>query len=78
VQPAWNENWEEDQARNYFRRHPDCNIGLLLGDIVDVEGDTAEANYRLSRIVAGYPHPMYSSNRSVHHLFVNPDPQLSI
>lgn len=55
----------------------DCNLGILLGDIVDVEGDTEEANDALLHMIGSVPHPMYRSNRSIHHLFQSPDPFLT-
>ena len=36
----WNINWSVKRWRPYFYTN-DCNIGILLGDIVDVEGGNA-------------------------------------
>ena len=74
----WQRNWDRQRMREKFLQFPDSNIGLLLGDIIDVEGDNEEANQLLFRIIGNYPHPSYSSTKSVHHLFINPDPDLSI
>lgn len=67
----WNENWDCDYWEKYF--HTDqYNIGILLGDIIDVEGDTQEGNDLLSSIIRDLPHPMYKSYKSIHHLFLCP------
>lgn len=73
---SWNKNWSKDKWRHYFE-DGDYNIGLLLGDIIDVEGDSDEANELLDRMIGDVPHPMFRSNKSVHHLFLNPDSTLT-
>jgi len=75
---GWNRNWDRREARETLMRFPDCNIGILLGDIVDVEGDSLQANLAIQRLVEDYPHPTYRSTRSIHHLFQTPDPELRI
>lgn len=77
VGTGWNLGWDKDFCRESFRRFPQSNIGLLLGPIVDVEGDNEEANALLSRLVGDLPHPMYRSSKSTHHLFLNHDPNLT-
>jgi hypothetical protein len=52
-------------------------MGIILGDIVDVEGDTQEGNDLLIRMIDGLPHPMFRSSKSIHHLFLSPDPNLT-
>lgn len=74
----WNKNWNLRQSREKLQIFPEANIGLLLGDIIDVEGDTDAANNHLQELIGDYPHPAYQSNRSVHHLFKTPDPTLRI
>lgn len=70
---AWYEGWTPDRYRSYF--HTDAyNMGIILGDIIDVEGDTEEANDLLLRMIDGLPHPMFRSRKSIHHLFQSPDP----
>lgn len=49
-----------------------CNIGLLLGEIIDVEADTKEKDEMLNSILSKYPHPIYKSSKYNHHLFQNP------
>lgn len=72
---GWNRNWSEGRWRGYFQTNA-YNMGIILGDIVDVEGDTEEANDLLLRMIDGLPHPMFRSSKSIHHLFQTPDPFL--
>jgi hypothetical protein len=77
VGTGWNGRYSIDQHRHFLFRRPTFNLGLLLGDIVDVEGDTPEANEFLDTLLAGVPHPSYRSDKSVHHLFRCPDRRLT-
>lgn len=76
VGEGWNKDWKVERWRGYFRTGG-YNMGILLGDIIDVEGDTPEANDLLERMIDGLPHPMFRSCKSVHHLFLSPDPDLT-
>jgi len=78
IQKAWNENWEERSNRELLKYIPDANIGLLLGKIIDVEGDTKHANQTLLRLIGDCPHPCYRSRKSIHHLFLSPSADLRI
>lgn len=69
---AWNDIYDTAKSRKLIATGR-YNMGLLLGDIVDVEGDSDEGNELLNRLIDGAKHPMYRSSRSIHHLFVNPD-----
>lgn len=73
---SWGEKWSHDRARWMLQRSPEANIGLLLGDIVDVEGDSEQANQIILDLIKDYPHPCYRSTKSIHHLFLTPDPNL--
>jgi len=74
----WNINWSVDRWRSYFENTTkNYNMGILLGDIVDVEGDSEEANDLLERMIDGAPRPKFRSNKSIHNLFINPDPDLT-
>jgi hypothetical protein len=73
----WNRDWSETYWRNYFLAHPESNIGILLGKFIDVEGDTELANGQLEALIGDCPHPRFRSSKSIHHLFLNPDPQLT-
>lgn len=70
--------WNKLQCREVIQRYPEANIGMLLGNIVDVEGDSQSANDTISNLIGDYPHPCYMSTKSIHHLFINPDPDLQI
>jgi hypothetical protein len=71
-------SWDKSRARKRCLQHPDANLGIVLGDIIDVEGDNESANNFLNDLIADYPHPVYASSRSLHHLFLTPDPKLKI
>jgi len=73
----WNKDWNHDWCRWSLTQFPESNLGLLLGEIVDVEGDDDESNALLKYLVGDTPHPMYCSSKSIHHLFLNPDPKLT-
>jgi len=75
---SWQKNWDHRKNRELLNRFPDANIGLLLGDVIDVEGDSEYANNMLVDLIGDYPHPSYQSTRSVHHLFKTPDPKLRL
>lgn len=74
---GWNKTYDRQRTRDYIASHLQCNLGLRLGAILDVEADTPRANRTLERLVRGYPHPMYQSEKSTHHLFTNPDSTLT-
>lgn len=79
-QPAlfnWNKQHDLDVIRAYFIANPRSNMGLLLGKIVDVEGDTRAANAQIDNMTKDCPHPIYQSEKSKHHLFINPDKELT-
>jgi hypothetical protein len=73
----WNRGYDHDRCRDFIEKHH-CNLGLLLGDLLDVETDAPEAGEWLDRVLGDYPHPRYVSSRSVHHLFLNPEPRLTV
>lgn len=76
VGEAWNLNWTVERWRPHFESGQ-YNMGILLGDIVDVEGDTEEANDLLERMIDGASRPKFRSSKSIHNLFINPDPKLT-
>jgi len=76
ISKGWYKNWSIDKWRCHFASGK-FNMGIILGDIVDVEGDSPEANEILNKIIGSYPHPKFSSCKSVHHLFKNPDKDLT-
>lgn len=78
ISTNWHSIWNKEKCREAFKRHPSLNMGLILGELIDVEGDTEEAEQELSEIIKDYPHPMYRSLRSTHHIFINPNPNLTL
>jgi hypothetical protein len=73
----WNQNWSVQRWRTMFEQSNDLNMGILLGNIVDVEGDTDKANENLSDMIGDLSHPMFKSSKSIHHIFLNPDENLT-
>jgi hypothetical protein len=72
----WNQNWDRAKVREKLQRFPEANLGLLLGEVIDVEGDDEKANQILDDLIGDYPHPCYISTKSKHHLFASPDNKL--
>lgn len=70
--------YDPEFNRQIIRKNPKCNLGLLLGEIMDVEGDTKHANDLIDQLVGDFPHPIYRSAKSRHHLFLNPIPGFRI
>jgi hypothetical protein len=77
IQDGWQLGYDQAQCRAYFERNPSMNMGLRLGNIVDVEGDSPHANALVNDLIGDYPHPSYTSRKSIHHLFLTPDPKLA-
>jgi hypothetical protein len=73
----WNCNYDVVFTRNFLTTHDNYNLGLLLGDVVDLESDTKSGNALLSKCAEGYDHPYYRSGKSIHHLFLTPDTELT-
>ena len=65
IESAWNKNWSVERWRHLFTSG-DYNMGILLGDIVDVEADSEEANDLLERIIDGCQRPRFRSSKSIH------------
>lgn len=70
---GWNQDWSVEKWRPFFETE-EYNMGIILGDVVDVEGDSPDACDRLERMIDGIPRPKFRSSKSVHNLFQNPDP----
>jgi hypothetical protein len=68
----WQTSYSQSNSRSYIEHHPECNLGIRLGTILDVEGDSDHANRTIIDMIGDFPHPSYSSRKSVHHLFLNP------
>lgn len=79
VLAGWNENYSQKRWRSILcRDERDFNIAILLGRVVDVEADSEEGNELLQSLIGDSKHPCFRSSRSVHHLFLNPDPSLTM
>lgn len=72
----WNKNWSINRWRPYFETDK-YNMGIILGDIIDVEGDSEEACEFLEKMIKNVKRPNFRSSKSVHNLFLNPDPNLT-
>lgn len=73
----WNINYNKDFYRNYLVNNLDANLGILLGDIIDIEADSYEANVLLTKLTNHIKHPKYRSEKSIHHLFKCHDSNLT-
>lgn len=69
----WTIDWNKNILRQKLRKYPTSNIGILLGEIIDVEGDNEWANKLISNLIGNCEHVSYQSSKSTHHLFLNPD-----
>jgi hypothetical protein len=73
---SWNCDWSVQRWRPFFEQG-NRGIGILLGDVIDVEGDSDDANDLLSRMIDGAKRPMYRSSKSIHNIFQNDCPSLT-
>jgi hypothetical protein len=73
---GWNKEYDSASARDMVVNGK-CNIGLRLGNIVDLEADDEHANAYLHNLASSTNHPKYQSSKSVHHLFLSPWPNLT-
>jgi len=67
----WNVNYTQRKYWNILQHDANFNIGLLLGDVIDIEGDNPQANNFLNNLFKNIPHPIYKSFKSTHHIFRN-------
>jgi len=66
-------NYDLEQVSTFIRHNNQpLNFGLLLGDIIDIEGDCVESNNFLNENLKDIYHPVFQSSKSQHHLFLNP------
>lgn len=69
---SWNKKHNINKIKYFLECNPSLyNFGILLGDVIDVEGDSQEANNFLNKIFKNFDHPIFSSSKSNHHLFRN-------
>jgi hypothetical protein len=66
----WQENYSYDKIENIIKTTSQkINFGIVLGDIIDLEGDCVSSNKLLDEILKNINHPTFISNKSRHHLF---------
>lgn len=75
-------NWYQTNKNNITLENMnindiEVNYGMILGDVVDIEGDSEEANNYIDYMLGGIPHPVFVSNKSKHHLFKSKFKKLS-
>jgi hypothetical protein len=67
---AWNKKYSFAKIENFLKQNPgNYNFGILLGEVIDIEGDNQAANDFLDDVLKKIPHPSYRSSKSTHHLF---------
>jgi hypothetical protein len=67
---GWQKNYSYEKIEKIVKStSQDINFGLILGEIIDLEGDCVDSNQILDDILANIDHPTFSSNKSKHHLF---------
>lgn len=76
VGKGWNKNWSVSKWRPCFETDR-YNMGIILGDVVDVEGDCPESNALLLELIGDVARPKWGSSKSTHNLFLSPDPYLT-
>jgi hypothetical protein len=67
---GWNQKYSFNKIENFLKlNNGNYNFGILLGDIIDIEGDSSDANDFLEDLFKDIPHAIYKSSKSTHHLF---------
>ena len=66
---GWQNKYNHKNYCDLLNSNKKYNIGFLLGNIVDIEGDTEEANNILNNYFLAINHPIYKSKKSFHHLY---------
>lgn len=72
IEPNWNKKWSSSRWRKHFESDV-YNIGILLGNVIDVEADCERSNDMLDDLLKNHRHIKFHSFRSTHHLFLNDD-----
>lgn len=66
----WNSNYNLEEAKEIIvREKGNCNLSLLLGNVIDVENDSESAKQKIDKLTKNFSHPCYRSSKSTHHLF---------
>jgi hypothetical protein len=70
IMKNWNKKYSYKRIESFLLQNPgNYNFGILLGDVIDIEGDSLEANIFLNDTLKDIPHAIYQSSKSTHHLF---------
>ncbi len=74
----WYKNYNLSVIKNFVESyHEEINYGILLGDVIDLEGDCEKSNNMLDEMLSDISHPIFVSNKSKHHLFKSKLPTLT-
>lgn len=66
----WNKNYNYNLMHSYVNQATvPLNFGILLGNIIDIEGDCVESNGQIDDLFKKIDHPIFTSTKSKHHLF---------
>lgn len=66
----WNSNYDYESVLDYVSQYKQqINFGILLGNIIDIEGDCADSNKTIDDLLHDVKHPCFLSAKSKHHLF---------
>lgn len=67
---SWNKNYDSAKLEEFVAKSTvPLNFGILLGEIVDIEGDCEKSNREIDELLVEIPHPVFQSRKSKHHLF---------
>ena len=69
---SWASSWPADRLLPYLEAHPDCNLGLVMGDVIDIEWDSVEQHAAFGELFAGVDiprTPCFCSTRGKHYFF---------
>lgn len=72
VNDGWNNINKTKINKLTLAEYMGSNIGLLLGEIIDVEADNKDKDDLLNKLLKDYHHPIFKSSNYNHHLFINP------
>lgn len=69
---SWNKNYDYSKMHTFVKNSTlNLNFGILLGEIIDIEGDCEQSNHEIDNLLNKIPHPIFQSKKSKHHLFRN-------
>lgn len=66
----WNSYYNHSFIQDFFMNATcEYNYGLLLGELIDIEGDCYDSNNLIDQMLQDIEHPCFLSKKSKHHLF---------